>query len=302
MSSCRADPAAAGTHARIRAWLELTRPANVLTAVTDGLTGFAISGLENWQGLPWLLAATSGLYAGGVVLNDFFDRATDAQERPERPIPSGRVSPAAAACLGAGCLGLGVLAAFRVNPTAGMLAAAIAVSVLAYDAWGKHYALLGPANMGLCRGLNLMLGMAAAPESLSGHWWLGGLSFLYICGVTALSRGEVHGGKRPVAIFSLTAIGTVLAGVGAVAVLSGEHTIWALALAAVLGWRVIPPFYEAVRQPESRIIRNAVRTGVLSLGILDAALAAAYAGPLYGTLVVAVSLLALGLARLFAVT
>ena len=295
--------AATGTRRdRLQAYFELLRPANILTAIGDGLTGFAISGLGNWPGLPWLLLSTSALYGGGVVLNDFFDRETDAAERPERPLPSGRIPAAQAMWLGIGLLAAGIAAAFAVNRTAGGLAVAISIFVVIYDAWAKHRGFLGPLAMGICRGLNLMLGMAAVPGAIGGRWWLAGLSVLYIAGVTALSRGEVHGGKRPVAVFSMAAVGTVLAVLVILGVSAGNHTVWSLALVGVLAWRVVPPFYRAAANPESGVIRTAVRTGVLSLGILDAALAVTFAGPVYGTLVVAVSLLALGLARLFAVT
>ena len=48
-----------------------------------------------------------------------------------------------------------------------MVAGATAACVLLYDAWGKRQGLLGPLNMGMCRGLNLLLGIAAAPAMLS---------------------------------------------------------------------------------------------------------------------------------------
>src|SRR6188472_1418057 len=92
-------------------YLELVRPANVATALADVLAGFAIAGLVPWRALPWLLVATSCLYAGGVVLNDVFDRQIDAIERPERPLPSGRAGVGSATALGAALLTLGVGAA-----------------------------------------------------------------------------------------------------------------------------------------------------------------------------------------------
>ena len=88
----------------LRACLQLLRPANVATALADVLAGFAIAGLGNRAALPWLLLATAALYAGGIVLNDVFDREVDRLERPERPIPSGRIRTAHAAALGAGLL------------------------------------------------------------------------------------------------------------------------------------------------------------------------------------------------------
>ena len=71
----------------------------------------------------------------------------------------------------------------------------MAVLVVIYDAWGKRHAIVGPLNMGLCRGLNLVLGIAAVPSALAGHWPLALLSLVYVAAVTVVSRGEVHGGK-----------------------------------------------------------------------------------------------------------
>jgi hypothetical protein len=85
--------------------------------------------------------------------------------------------------------------------------------------------------------------------------------------------------------------------------LSGSARSWAgMALTAVLGWRVLPPFAAAYRQPEALQIRRAIRTGVLSLVILDAVIGTTYAGPLYGALILATGVVAGALARVFAVT
>ena len=122
-----------------RAYLELLRPANVATALADVLAGFAVAGpAAPPRVLPWLLASTACLYAGGVVLNDFFDRHLDAVERPERPIPSGRVRPGHAASLGGVLLILGIVTAVLATREAGWVGLAIAVSVLLYDSWGKR--------------------------------------------------------------------------------------------------------------------------------------------------------------------
>ncbi len=286
---------------KARAYLELLRPANVATALADVLAGYAIAGRPAGHGLPWLLASTACLYAGGVVLNDFFDRALDAVERPERPIPSGRVSPLAAVWLGGGLLLAGVAAATPVSPAASVIAAAVAALVLLYDAWGKHQTWLGPFNMGACRAGNLLLGVAAAPAALVTAWPLGGLPLVYIGGVTVLSRGEVRGGSRAVAAFSLGCVLVVLAALTAIA-WSRPVAIASLALAAAFGWRVLPPFWRAYRSPEPTAIRRAIRAGVLSLVLLDAVLATSYAGVFYGVSVLAVAILAAGLARVFAVT
>ena len=55
-----------------------------------------------------LAAAFSLLYTGGMYLNDAFDREVDARERPERPIPSGRVRAGSVFAIGFGLLGMGI--------------------------------------------------------------------------------------------------------------------------------------------------------------------------------------------------
>ena len=133
----------------LRGYLELLRPPNVVTAVADVLAGYAVSGRSNPAALPWLIGATACLYAGGVVLNDYFDRHLDAVERPERPLPSGRVPAGAAAALGGGLLVAGIGLAARATLAAGVVAAVTAGMILLYDRWGKRHAILGPMNMGL---------------------------------------------------------------------------------------------------------------------------------------------------------
>ena len=285
-----------------RAYLELLRPANVVTAVADVLAGYAVAGPGDPGMLPWLVTATMGLYAGGVVLNDFFDREVDAVERPERPIPSGRVSARGAGVLGAMLLVLGVLSASQATALGGTVAVAIAVCVFLYDARAKRYAFAGPLCMGMCRGLNLLLGMSANGSALRAGWPLGLLSVVYIAAVTTVSRGEVHGGRTEVATFALISLAAVLLGLSWVAARSTSGRFAALVVVAVLAYRVLPQYWQVRRTPEPAVIRRAVRTGVLSLVLLDAAIGAAYAGPLYAAGILAIGLLAGLLARLFPVT
>lgn len=285
-----------------RGYLELLRPANVATALADVLAGWAVAGLANAWALPWLLCSTACLYAGGIVLNDVFDRRIDAVERPERPIPSGRVPVRRAAWLGAGLLAGGILAACAAGPLPAAVAGAIAAAVLVYDAGGKRLAVFGPINMGACRGLNLILGMAAAPAAVAIWWPLALLPTTYIAAVTALSRGEVHGGKRGIATFALVLLAVVIIALLALTLAPGRQSPAGLLLALFLGWRVLPPFWRARINPQPATIGHAIKTGVLSLVLVDAVLGATFAGALYSVTIVAAALVAGRLARVFSVT
>lgn len=287
----------------LRPWLALLRPANVVTAAADILAGAAVAGIPAAWPLAWLLAASACLYAGGVVLNDYFDRTVDQIERPERPIPAGKISPAIARNFGAALLLAGVAFAAGAGRPSVLVAGGLAGAILLYDSAGKRNAFVGPVNMGACRALNLMLGMTIQPGALESHAWLGSLPLVYIAGVTVLSRGEVAGGKRPVALLALVLVGIATAAAGWLALRTHQTvTWWASVLAVVLAVRVLPPYWTAWRDPSPGTIRAAVRRGVLSLVLLDAVIAAAYADIMVSLAVLATAFLAGWLARLFAVT
>ena len=198
--------------ARLLAYLQMMRPANIVTAWADILAGAAATGLfavvmpsdQIWQiqawsldglthvpSLLWLILATSGLYGGGVVFNDVFDAELDAIERPERPIPSGRSSKIEAIALGLLLLVIGAIAAAQVSWLSCGLAIATALSALLYDSVSKHSVIFGPLNMGTCRGLNLLLGISILPAMVLPLSFLAIIPILYIGAITAISQGEL---------------------------------------------------------------------------------------------------------------
>lgn len=299
-----------------RGYLELMRPANIVTAWADILVGFAASGsgiifakLINGQTnfailipLAWLLLATTGLYGGGIVFNDVFDAELDAKERPNRAIPSGRVSLQNATLLGSVLFALGIGAAFQVSGLSGAIAIFITFTALLYDSLAKHHSFFGPLNMGLCRGSNLLLGVSLVPAIVWERCYLALIPVLYIAAITAISQGEVHGGKKITGVLALLLIALVLTAVLALGFLTEYTAIAALPFAALLAIRVLPNFIQAAREPVPEKIRNAVKVGVLSLIVLDATVASGFTGLSYGLLVLILLPISMKLAQLFAVT
>jgi 4-hydroxybenzoate polyprenyltransferase len=282
--------------------LQLIRPANLVTASADILAGYAAAGSPNPRFLGFLIASSVALYAGGVVLNDVFDADLDATERPERPIPSGRISVRTAASWGVGFLALGVILAAGVSRLSLAIAALIALLATLYDWRSKHHAILGPVNMAACRSLNLLLGVSAAPALLAQRWYLALIPLLYVGAITILSKGEVHGGRKNISLVTLLMISSVIVGVLVLGKTAAFAILASLPFVLLFAWRVFPPFFKAYAEPKPETIRRAVLAGVLSLIVLDSALAAGYAGIFYGACVLSLSLVAGGLARLFAVT
>lgn len=103
----------------MRGLFQLARPLNcVMSAVGVGIGGIVAVGAEAWGASAPRLAfagiAAASFTAAGNALNDYVDRETDRTNHPERPLPSGRVTPRAALALAA--------AGFAVAALAGLLA------------------------------------------------------------------------------------------------------------------------------------------------------------------------------------
>lgn len=155
---------------RLRAWLELTRGANLPTVWSNVLVGWllAVAAGANLSGrsfaeLGWVLLGASCLYTAGMFLNDAADAAWDAAHRPERPIPSGRVTALSAGLSGGGLLLIGAAACHLGGPAAGAGSLVVASLVLAYTRWHKSRPALAPWLMGACRAFLPLLGFLANP-------------------------------------------------------------------------------------------------------------------------------------------
>ena len=282
------------------------RLANIVTAVADILAGIAISGFflhhhEDLAALVWLILSTTGLYGGGVVMNDVFDAEIDAAERPERPIPSGLISNAEASLLGILLLIAGVVCAFRVSMFSGLLALAIAIAAVVYDKWAKHHSFLGPLNMGFCRGLNLLLGLSIIPSQVAENWFLAIVPMIYIAAITMISQGEVHGGKKPILFAAAFLYLLAMAGILYVSI-SHDQATTTLFFIALWALMVFLPLRKAIRKPEGRMIGRAVKAGVLALILMNAAWASAFGVTYLALIIILLLPLSILLAKVFAVT
>ncbi|RYY35659.1 MAG: polyprenyltransferase [Sphingobacteriaceae bacterium] len=280
------------------------RPANVVTSVADVLAGAAIAGaftsMQQWADIVLLSLSTACLYAGGIVFNDVFDAELDKVERPERAIPSGIISIKTAARLGALLLLAGFFLASFVSFASAALAMGITFFALLYNKISKHHPFFGPLNMGLCRGLNLLLGISVIPAAL-GEWYLLTIvPIVYIFSITMISRGEVHGGNKTNLYIAAGLYGLVT-GIILYFIFMNKRW-WALAFLLPFLWMIMKPLAKAVADPIGKNIGAAVKAGVISLILMDAAWAATFS-TLYVALAIACLLpISMWLAKIFSVT
>jgi 4-hydroxybenzoate polyprenyltransferase len=267
-----------------------------------------------------------------MVLNDVYDLEIDRRQRPERPLPSGRVDPALARMLGYELLLAGVafgwLAGWLAGTAAsGIVATALATMVVIYDAWLKRTPL-GPVGMGTCRLLNVLLGMSAAMgmsatvDPLSAvptvplaatHWLIAVGIGTYVIGVTWFARSESTTSPRgPLAL----AIVVMIAGLALLAwfpawaevaavdfpqprFADGPH--WMLLL-VTLGFMILWRPARAVIEPVPSRVQTAVKQCILSLIVLDAAVTYAFHGMSWSVAILLLLFPALTLGRWFAST
>jgi 4-hydroxybenzoate polyprenyltransferase len=283
------------------------RPANIVTAVADILAGIAIVSIPVssirafWPAILLLCLSTACLYGGGIVFNDVFDVELDKIERPERAIPSGKVSLKEAVMLGTILLCTGVLSALFVSIVSGVIAAATALCALLYDKFGKHHPFFGPLNMGMCRGLNLLLGISIIPIALINWFMLALVPVAYIFSITLTSRGEVHGGSKG----SLYTAATLYAGViGFISYFSyvNNRLLWSLLFLIPFTWMIFRPLLKAIREPIGKNIGKAVKAGVISLILMDASWSATFGSLTLAVLIACLLPLSIWLSKTFAVT
>ncbi len=190
----------------LKGWVSLFRPPNLFTVPGDPLIGallaaLALKTVPQWNAIYALMGAALAFYASGLLANDFFDRAIDAQERPNRPIPSGAVNANAVKWVAIllSLVGLSLtLPAGRLASEIGLL---LTLNAWFYDAYGKKMAWLAPFSMGLCRGLSVLLGAAAlglngltSPAVLIATLFM----TLYIALITVIARHEADPDAAPI--------------------------------------------------------------------------------------------------------
>jgi 4-hydroxybenzoate polyprenyltransferase len=266
-------------------WARFLRLPNVFTAFADiAMAGLAVGGSPGIS--LGLLAASGCLYLAGMAFNDLFDRHDDARSQPFRPIPSGQIATSAAWRVAVGLLVVGLLVAAAVTwfrqsfgtwPDALSIAGLLAVAILLYDAWLKHTPA-GPLGMGLCRFLNVLLGLTAGEIAANVGLHLAATVGLYIVGVTWFSRTEEASSRRG-PLISATVV-MLAAGLLALAVplqRPGVSPAYPYLLTAV-GVFVAGPIAAALAKPSSANVRAAVKRCIFGLVLLDAVLATAFVG------------------------
>ncbi len=286
-------------------WARLVRLPNTPTVVADVLAGFTLAAGQ-WDRpivVSLAIASVIALYWSGMIWNDVADVEQDSRERPDRPIPSGKISQSAARLGAMTTLAIGIAVAVTVDLVgngnsmasgfpfpATLVAVILSACMLLYDLVAKQ-TVFAPWLMGGCRAAAMLLGAAAAGFfyqsshlpfysiviAVLGHG-------IYVAGFTLSGRKEAASSERNELL-----VGWLICGLGIVLLASVDWSVIVLsdesdvrrvqsafiypALIAALSLPLLRRAVKSIRTGAGLDIQAAIKQAIFSIIFFDAAIA-----------------------------
>jgi geranylgeranylglycerol-phosphate geranylgeranyltransferase len=144
-------------------YLEILRPGNAIMAVIAIFLMAVISGQFTLEAL--MAAVVVFIVTGaGNSINDYFDHKIDAINKPERPIPSGKISLKTALIYSISLFLVGIILAFSINFLLGMIAFLSSILMIFYARDLKTKCLIGNLSISFLTGLCFVFGGIAVGQ------------------------------------------------------------------------------------------------------------------------------------------
>jgi hypothetical protein len=248
----------------LRAHLALARISNTPTVVSNALAGAVIAAplAFDWP-IVLLVVAMALFYTAGMYLNDLFDYEIDVRERPERPLPSGRVDIAFAWTITIVLFGLGMALLGGVGMEAFVSGLALVALIVIYDRWHKGNPI-GPLFMAGTRVLVYITAFLAFSTDASRELVLWcAVMLAYVAGLTSIAKTESLpsvGRYWPLAAVFLPAVAAVIAD-------PANAGVWLL-VALFVGWAVYSISF-AYRTTD-RMVGAAIGRLIAGIALVDA--------------------------------
>lgn len=157
-------------------YIEILRPGNAIMAVIAILLMAIISGKFTLEVLMAALVVFMVTGAGNSI-NDYFDHKIDAINKPERPIPSGRISLRNALIYSSSLFVIGIIIAFAINLLLGVIAFLSSLLMIYYARDLKTKCLIGNISISVLTGLCFVFG-GVAVDQITVSIYLGVYAFL----------------------------------------------------------------------------------------------------------------------------
>lgn len=180
---------------QLRGLYKLSRPMSTLTGVLAVVLGGYVAGTGAWDKIALAALATLFVSAAANAWNDYRDIDIDRINQPQRPLPSGMVSPRAALIFSVVLAALSILLSALISPAALAIAVASNVLLYVYSVWLKSTVLLGNATVALISAMSPVFGGVAA-GNVGPSLWLGAIVFVGILGREVLKTLADYEGDK----------------------------------------------------------------------------------------------------------
>jgi len=265
----------------IRTYLQLVRFPGIFTVFSNVLLGFFVvqQFSFDWLSLGFLLATSGFLFCAGMVFNDFFDYNIDKKQRPDRPLPSGKISKKHALYLGLCFLVLANICSAFVGFQSLILSLSMTGLILIYDIKSKNIPVIGILNLSLIRFLNIILGTTIVTLSIDIIPVAIPLAIL-VAGISIFAKTESSQYSKRAEILNLIFIFATIFYVNILAF--GGEIIFYVFLALFIS-SIFVPYYSSQRKTNGSVQRK-VTFQLLSIIILDATLLTIYSELIFAIL------------------
>ena len=173
-------------------YLQLVRIPGIFTSFSNVLIGYFFSLSVNPETipLPFLLVTSGMLFCSGMILNDYFDLKTDKKERPERPIPSGKIPKQNALLLGIIFLILANLFSLLVGYESLLISVIMTALIVSYNYKLKKTIHVGIFCLSFIRFLNVLLGFSIIVISFNVIQYAIPIG-IFVGGIAILAKNEM---------------------------------------------------------------------------------------------------------------
>lgn len=152
-------------------YIEMLRPGNALMAIISILLlAFIVKDFN----IHILLASISVFLATGAgnVINDYYDYKIDEINRPDRPIPSGRVSPKNAKTYALLIFALATIIGYCIGLLPGTIVLISSLLMIAYSKFLKSKCLIGNITVSFLTGLCFVFGGIVVNQVILGVYMM----------------------------------------------------------------------------------------------------------------------------------
>ena len=160
----------ASDHNLATEYFALARPLNALIAFVVILAAGVIASTSSTDWMNVVVAAVAGtlLASAANMINDVFDVEIDRINKPNRPLPAGRMSPRTASFAALLTALAGVCLSLVAGTGIFLIALVSSVLIYMYSAWLKHVPLLGNLTVAALTAVAFLYGALAAGSMRAG--------------------------------------------------------------------------------------------------------------------------------------